>query len=56
MGFSSFKVKDFLQLAKYLKSYDLEYVAKHCSKIVVKDTVQLTAKSLIASQKNKSVL
>jgi hypothetical protein len=31
MGFSSLKVRDFSQVVRYMKCYDLEHVAKHCS-------------------------
>jgi hypothetical protein len=31
MGFSSLKVRDFLQVARCLKCHDLGHVAKHCS-------------------------
>jgi hypothetical protein len=31
MEFCSFKVRDFLQVARYLKCHDLGQVAKHCS-------------------------
>jgi hypothetical protein len=31
MGFSSLKVRDFLQVARCMKCHDLGYVVKHCS-------------------------
>jgi len=37
MRFSSLKVKDFLQSARYLKYYDLDHVIKYCAVSIEED-------------------